>query len=227
MEFKKKHQGFVVAVIQIIAVLLALTFATEVYAHGERAQQAHEPRLQAHVRIAHVALELGLGHERGDGVDDEHVDGAGADERLRDLERLLSRVGLGDEQIVGIDADLPCIIHVEGVLGVDEGRQAVLFLRLRDDVEGQGRLPARFGSEDLDDPSPGHSTRPERHVEADRAGGNRGDIGDHLAAAQPHDRPFPKLPLDLGDCQIDRLFSLRRIRSHSRLPCLRPWFCLR
>lgn len=40
MEFKKKHQGFVVAVIQIIAVLLALTFATEVYAHGERAQQA-------------------------------------------------------------------------------------------------------------------------------------------------------------------------------------------
>ena len=37
---------------------------------GELAQRlAHEPRLQAHVRVAHVALDLGLGRERRDRVD--------------------------------------------------------------------------------------------------------------------------------------------------------------
>jgi len=35
---------------------------------------AHEARLQAHVRVAHFALDLGLGHERRDGVDDDEVD---------------------------------------------------------------------------------------------------------------------------------------------------------
>ena len=43
----------------------------------------HQPRLQAHVRVAHLAVELGLGDEGGDGVDDQHVDRAGAHQRLR------------------------------------------------------------------------------------------------------------------------------------------------
>ena len=89
---------------------------------GELAQRlAHEPGLHAHVGVAHLALELGLGDQGGHRVDDHHVDGAGADQRLDDLEGLLAGVRLGDEQIVGADAELAGVADVEGVLGVDEG----------------------------------------------------------------------------------------------------------
>src|SRR5207249_9344837 len=41
---------------------------------GELAQRLrHEARLQAGQRVAHVAVELGAGHQRGDGVDDDDV----------------------------------------------------------------------------------------------------------------------------------------------------------
>ena len=62
---------------------------------GELAQRlAHEPGLQADGGVAHLALELGARHERGDRVDDDDVDGAAADEHVADLERLLAGVRL-------------------------------------------------------------------------------------------------------------------------------------
>ncbi len=55
--------------------------------------------------VAHLALELGLGDEGRDGVDDDDVDGAAADEDLGDLQGLLAVVGLGDEEVVDVDPD--------------------------------------------------------------------------------------------------------------------------
>ena len=74
--------------------------------------------------VAHLAFELRLGDERGHGVDDDDVHRAAADQDLGDLERLLAEVGLGDEEVVDVDADLGRVGGVEGVLGVDEGRLA-------------------------------------------------------------------------------------------------------
>ena len=73
---------------------------------GDLAQRlAHQPGLQADVAVAHLALDLGARHERGDRVDDDDVERAGADQHVGDLERLLAGVGLGDEQRVGVDAE--------------------------------------------------------------------------------------------------------------------------
>ncbi len=105
---------------------------------GELAQRLrHEPRLQAHVGVAHFAVELGLGDERGDRVDDQHIDGAGADQGFSDFEGLLAAIGLRDEQIVHVHAELLGVGGVEGVLGVDKSRQAALLLRLGDDSARQ------------------------------------------------------------------------------------------
>ena len=72
---------------------------------GQLAQRlAHEPGLDADERVAHLALDLGARHEGRDGVDDDDVDAAGADQRLGDLERLLAGVRLADEQLVDVDA---------------------------------------------------------------------------------------------------------------------------
>jgi hypothetical protein len=100
---------------------------------GELAQGlAHEARLQAHVLIAHLALDLGARHERRDRVDDDEIHRAAAHERLDDLERLLARVRLAHEQRLRLDPEARCVAEVERVLGVDEGRDAALPLALGD-----------------------------------------------------------------------------------------------
>jgi hypothetical protein len=72
---------------------------------GELAQRLrHQPRLQAHLAVAHLAFDLRARHERGHRVDDDHVDAVGADEHLDDLERLLAVVGLRDQQVLEVDA---------------------------------------------------------------------------------------------------------------------------
>ena len=75
-------------------------------------------------RIAHVAVDLGLRHQRGHRVDHDHVDRVRAHQRLDDLERLLAGVRLGDQQLVEVDAQPAGIERVERVLGVDIGRDA-------------------------------------------------------------------------------------------------------
>src|SRR5213076_1227155 len=71
---------------------------------GELAQcLAHEAGLQTDVRVAHLAFDLGARDERGDRVDDDHIQSTGADEHVGDLERLLAGVGLRDVEVVDVD----------------------------------------------------------------------------------------------------------------------------
>ena len=110
--------------------------------------------------LAHLALELDPRRQRGDRVDGDHVDGAGADEDVDDLERLLAVVGLGDQQLVGVDADPLRVDRVERVLGVDERADAAAGLGLGDDVVDERRLTRGLGAEDLDDPPARHAADP-------------------------------------------------------------------
>jgi hypothetical protein len=91
---------------------------------------AHQARVQADEAVAHLARDLGPRHERRHRVDHDHVDGVRAHQRLDDLERLLARVGLADEQVVELDAQLARVGRVERVLGVDEGADAAAFCAL-------------------------------------------------------------------------------------------------
>ncbi len=92
---------------------------------GELAQGlAHEPGLQADVAVAHFAFDFRPRDQGGHRVDDDHVDGVGADEQFADFQRLLAGIGLGDQQIVELDAQPLGPGGIEGVLGVDERRHA-------------------------------------------------------------------------------------------------------
>ena len=137
---------------------------------GQLAQGlAHQPGLDAHEAVAHLAFDLGPRHERGDRVDDDAVDAARADERLGDLERLLAGVGLADEQLVDVDAAGAGVAGIERVLDVDERDDAAAGLGLREDVLADGRLARRLRAEDLGDPAARDAADPERQVERDRA----------------------------------------------------------
>ena len=189
---------------------------------GELAQRlAHEAGLQAGQRIAHLAFDFGLGRERGDRVDDDEVDRGRAHQRIDDLERLLAGVGLADEQLLQVDAELLRVLDVERVLGIDEGAGAAELLHLGDDLQGERGLAARFRAVDLDHPAARQAADAERDVEAERAGGDDLDVVDHLAFAQPHDRALAELLLDLrqGGLQGLGFFGVEGFDG------LRPWRC--
>ena len=140
---------------------------------GELAQRLrHQPRLQAHLRVAHLAFDFRLRHQRRHRVDDDDVDAARADEDFDDFERLLAVVGLRHEQVVDVDAQLLRVRGVERVLGVDERRHAAELLRFGDHLQRQRRLAGRLRSEDLDDAAARHAADAERVVDADGAGGD-------------------------------------------------------
>src|SRR5258705_327846 len=101
---------------------------------GELPQRlAHQPRLQTHLWLAHLALDLGFRRERGDRVDDDHVDRPRAHQHVGDLQCLLAGVGLGNQQLLDLDAQLRCVLRIERIFRVDKGRGAAHFLRLGDD----------------------------------------------------------------------------------------------
>ena len=56
------------------------------------------------MNVAHLALDLGAGHERGHRVDDDQSTPPSA-RASRDLEGLFARVGLADEELIDIDAE--------------------------------------------------------------------------------------------------------------------------
>ena len=122
---------------------------------GELAQRLrHEPRLQADVRVAHLALDLGLGHQGGHRVDDDDVDGV----RLRTSISAISSAcsplsGCETSRLSMSTPSFLRVLGVERVLGVDEGGDAAALLGLGDDRAAPasscpttpGRRPRRRG----------------------------------------------------------------------------------
>src|SRR6267143_723163 len=182
---------------------------------GQLAQRLrHEPRLQAHVLVAHFAFDLGLGHQRGHRVDHHQIDRSAAHQGLRDLQGLLAGVGLGDEQLLDLHAQLPGVSHVERVLRVDEGGAPALRLHLRDGMQRESRLPARLGPVDLHHPAARIPAAAQRDVQPQRAAlDDRDRLGGLIALSQAHDRALAELLLD-GAHRRENGFQLLRYLAH-------------
>ena len=106
-----------------------------------------------------------------------------------------------DQQRFQLDAQLLGPAGVQGVLGVDEGGDAAVALRLGHDVQGERRLAAGFGAEDLDDPPVGMPWPP-MAMSSERLPVEMPVIAADVVGAQRHDGPFAELLLDLGDGRL-------------------------
>jgi hypothetical protein len=176
----------------------------KITAPPERAMAAVSFR-RAWERVAHVAVELGARHQRRHRVDHDHVHGVRAHQRLGDLQRLLARVGLGNQELVGVDAQVLGVDGIEGVLGVDEGGRTAPPLGLGDDVQRQRRLARGLRAVDLGDAAAGDAADAERDVERQRPRRDDGDLVEDAALAQAHDGALAELPVDGRDRQIEGL----------------------
>ena len=163
----------------------------------------HQARLQADVRLAHLALDLGLGHQGRHRVDDDDVHRVGADQHLGDLQGLLAVVGLGDQQVVDVDAELAGVLGVERVLGVDEGGDAAAS-------SAPGAMTWRASVVLPDDSGPKISTTRPRGIPPMPSAASTASepVGMTATArlgplAQAHDRPLAELPLDLRQRRLD------------------------
>src|SRR6516162_3817394 len=173
---------------------------------GELAQRlAHQARLQAGLAVAHFAFELGAWNERRDRIDDQHVDRARAHQRIGDFERLLAGVGLGDQEIVDVDAELSRVDRVERVFGVDEGADAALLLRFRQTMQRERGFAGGFRPVDFDHAAARQAANSERNVEAERAGGDGLHVHRLVVLAEPHDRALAEIALDLRERGIEGL----------------------
>ena len=181
------------------------TFARLMF-DGELAQRlAHQARLQARQLVAHLAFDFGLRHQRRDRVDDDDVDAARAHQHVGDFQPLLARVGLRDQQVADIDAELARIDRVERVLGVDVRGRAARLLDLGDDLKAERRLARGFGPVDLDDAAARQAADAERDVEAERAGRDDLEVVLDLGLAHFHDRALAELLFDLRERGGERL----------------------
>src|SRR4051794_21892774 len=179
---------------------------------GQLAQGlAHQPRMQPHMAVAHLAFEFGARHQRRDRIDDEYVDRPGAHQRVGDFERLLAGIRLRNQQIVDIDPKLFGIERVERVLGVDKGAGAAAFLRLGDDVQRQRRLARAFRAVYLDDAASRQAADAERDIEPERAGRDHVDVRRGLARAELHDRALAESALDLAERRVQSPLSVHHV----------------
>ena len=167
----------------------------------------HETGLQPDVAVPHLALDLSPRHERGYRVDDHDIDCPGAYEHVGDLQRLLASVRLGDQQRVGVNAELLGVLGVERVLCVDEGGDPAGLLRISYGMQRYGGFPAALRSVYLDHPAARETADSERHIQRDRS------CRDYLnrragIVAEPHDRAAAELPLDLGERGLQGLLPV-------------------
>ncbi len=173
---------------------------------GELAQRlAHQPRLQAGQRVAHLALEFGLGRERGHRVDHDQIDRSRAHQAVDDFQRLLTRVGLRNQQIVQAHTELLRVLDVQRMLGVDKGALTAEFLHFGDDLQGERGLARRLRAVNLDHPSTRQAADTERDVESERAGRDDLNVLDHLTLTEPHDGALAELLFDLRQRDLQGL----------------------
>ena len=158
---------------------------------------AHQPGLQAHVAVAHLAIDFRLRGQRGDRVDDDDVHRAGTDQRLGDVQRLLPAIRLADPELVDVDAQLLGIGRIQGMLGIDESGDSTGLLRLGDSLQGKRRLAAGFGSVDFDDAATGIASDTQRLIQHQGTGGDASHVQDALVVPQTHQRTLSELLVDL------------------------------
>ena len=153
--------------------------------------------------VAHFAFEFCARYERRYRIDHDDVDCTATDQDFSNFQRLLAAVRLRYQEVVDIDAELPRIVRVQGVLSIHEGCRAAELLSLGDGMQRQGRFATRLRSEHFDDSASRVAPDTERSIQRQRSRGNRIQRRCAIDIAQTHDGTLAKLLFDLRHSQIN------------------------
>ena len=96
------------------------------------------------MRITHVAFKLGFGNESRNGVNNDNVDRAAANECIRNVKCLFAVVRLGNIELVHADAKLFGINGVKRMFSIDKNAHTSHFLRFGNDMQRNGGFAGGF-----------------------------------------------------------------------------------
>jgi len=90
---------------------------TSELAHGLR----HQTRLQAHLGLTHIPIDLCLGHQGRYRVHHHDIECPTAHQHIGDFQSLFTTIGLRDEEVVEVHTQFTRIRGIQGMFGIDEG----------------------------------------------------------------------------------------------------------
>src|SRR5690606_21022253 len=132
-------------------------------------------------------------------------------------------IGLGDAELVEIDAELAGVDGVEGMFGVDEGRRAALALGFRRHMEGERGLARAFRAEHLDAAAARQAADAEGDVETEGARGNDLRRLHRTALAHAHHGALAERPLDLTESRVQSLVLVHVVLPNQSEISSRHW----
>ena len=131
---------------------------------------AHQTRLQTGQGIAHFAFEFGLWRQCRNRVHHNQVHRARAHQAVHNLQCLLAGVGLADQQILQIHAQVLRVLNVKRVLGVDEGALTAYFLHLGNHLQRERGFARRLRAINFNHPATRQAADAQGNVQTERAG---------------------------------------------------------
>ena len=118
---------------------------------------AHQAGLQADVAVAHFAFDLGFRHKCGYGVDNDHIDTAGAYQGITDFQCLFAGIRLGEIEFFNFYAEFAGVNRVKSMLGIDECADAAIFLALGNGFETECSFTGGFRAENFNHAAAGQA----------------------------------------------------------------------
>ena len=122
------------------------------------------------MRLAHVAFKFGFRHKGRHTVDHQNVNRAGSHKGIGNLQGLLARIGLRNQQVVDIHPQFCRIAWIKGVFRINKRTGAAGFLCLGDDVQREGGLARAFRAVNFNHPSAWQAADAQRDIQAKRSG---------------------------------------------------------
>ncbi len=122
------------------------------------------------MRVPHLALDFSPWDQCCHGVDNDDVDGSGADQHVGDFQGLLTSVWLAYQKCVNVYTKCLCVLRVQSVLGVDKGSNAAIALCVRNRVKSHGGLSGRLWTVNLNNSALWKSADTKCDIQRDGAG---------------------------------------------------------
>ena len=118
--------------------------------------------------IAHFALNFRARNQSRDRIDHNDIDCIGTHQCIGDFQCLFTCIGLRDDQIVDIDAQLLGIARVKRMLRIDERGCPAQFLNLGNRMQRQRGFTRAFRTLNFEHAATRQSTDAKRYIKAKR-----------------------------------------------------------
>src|SRR6516164_1858573 len=170
--------------------------------------------------VTHLTLEFGARNEGRHRIDDQDIYRARAHQRVSDLERLLARIGLRNQELVDIDPELASVSRIESMFRIDESASPTPALSLGNYVQCESGFAGALRTVDLDDTPARQSADPECDIKAERARRDHLCLRRGLARPEFHNRTLAKSAFNLAERRVQSPLLVHRFLVQKAQRCM-------